>query len=583
MSAEAHRKHKSEKSLTVRMNAPKLKSHRREKPAESNVIKDEVSQKPLLPTLLILRIAIASLIFASVLIFDFSPYVKTILLAVAALLCIFDTAVDALIHIIRLEFFESSVIVVLTTLILFIIGFASEAVSMLILYRVGSALIDYFADTRKASALNSVAASRFNTFSLTENLLQDETADYIRLESVMRTSAGSVLAAAIALAIIFAVLMPIIAHYNVRVAVHRAVCIMLAAIPDSLIASMPLIGYISVCFCSSHGLVFRNALTLESIDGSKNLILEKDGIYDEPDPARVVYAHSDILDTDTLLKFVYHIVYQSSQSFAKTIISENSFCEYNPALISGFQESPGGVSALINGAPVLFGTKTYVTARNMKVPEVFEEDGICYYLFLAGRFGGILVVSEPEEYDISDITQKLKESGINKCTLIASQTDEEVAAFAQKCGFNEIFAGISSDNREELYSELINSSSGKKILITAGNTDLEALNARNSIYVFKADANDDLGNSDCIIRKEAIDAVSNALETSRRVDMLAVENSVFIFIIKAVLIFLSMIGFANAWMIILIDTLAVIATLFNSERVKSKSLISMFLNKEVLK
>lgn len=580
MSAEARRKRKREDTLKAVTAEPKMKHSRKEKASDSSAL-NEVSNRPLLPTLLIVRIAIASLLFAAVLILEVSPFVKTLLLAVAALLCIFDTAVDALIHIIRLEFFESSVIVVVSTVILFLIGFASEAVSMLILYRVGTAIIRLIGDNRKSSAINSVASSRFNTLSITDKIFEDETADYIKLESVMKTSAGSVLAAAIALSVLYAVLMPIIGHYTVRVSVHRAVCILLAAIPDSLVASMPIIGYISLCFCSSIGIVFRNALTLESIDGAKNLILEKDGIYDDPEPAKVLYAHSDILDTDTLLKFVYHIVYQSSQSFAKVIISENAFCEYNPALITDFEEFPGGICAAINGAQVLFGTKKFVTARKMSVPEVYEEDGICYYLFLAGKFGGILVISEPDECDISDITHGLKESGINRCTLIASQTSEEVAEFAHKGGFSEIFEGISSQSREELYSELLNSNSNKKILITAQNTDCEVFSNRNAVYIFKSGSDEDIGNADCIIRKEAIDSISTALVTSRRVDSIAVENAIFVFIIKAVMIFLCMTGYANAWMVILADVLAVIGTIFNAERVKSKSLISKFLNKDI--
>lgn len=584
MSEEPRRTRRGEKTLTVKMKAPEPKPRRREKPADAEVIRQEIAQKSLIPTLLILRIALASLIFAAVLILDVPSFIRTVLLAVAALLCIYDVAVDALIYIIRLEFLESPVMLLISTILLFLIGFGSEAVAMLILYRVGRALTDFVADNRKSAAMNSVAASRYNTLSLTEKVFEDETSDYIRLESVMRISAGSVLAAAVVLAVLFAVLMPLIAHYNVRLSIHRAVCIILAAVPESLVASMPVIGYTAVCFCSSLGIVFRNALTLESVDGSRNLILEKDGIYDDPEPARVIYAHSDILDTDTLLKFVYHIVYQATQPFAKAIVSENAFCEYNPELITGFQEYPGGISAEINGAPVLFGTKNFVTSRNMKVPEVYEEDGICYYLFLAGRFGGILVISEPEECDISDITQNLKESGINKCTLIASQTNEEVAEFAQIGGFHEIFGGISAYNRGELFSELLNASSSKKILITAQDTDCEALNTRNSVYVFKtASDDDDFGNSDCIIRKESIDSISTALETGRRVDMLAVENAVFVFVIKAILIFLCMTGYANAWMVILADMLAVIATLFNSERVKTKSLISMFLDREIRK
>ena len=60
---------------------------------------------------------------------------------------------------------------------------------------------------------------------------------------------------------------------------------------------------------------------------------------------------------------------------------------------------------------------------------------------------------------------------------------------------------------------------------------------------------------------------------------IAIENAVFAFVVKTILVFLSIIGYCNIWFAIFIDMVAAVATILNSIRVTSESLISMFMYK----
>ena len=60
---------------------------------------------------------------------------------------------------------------------------------------------------------------------------------------------------------------------------------------------------------------------------------------------------------------------------------------------------------------------------------------------------------------------------------------------------------------------------------------------------------------------------------------IAIENAIFAFVVKAILVFLSIIGYCNIWFAIFIDMVAAVATILNSVRVTSESLISAFLYK----
>jgi hypothetical protein len=55
---------------------------------------------------------------------------------------------------------------------------------------------------------------------------------------------------------------------------------------------------------------------------------------------------------------------------------------------------------------------------------------------------------------------------------------------------------------------------------------------------------------------------------------ICVGNALFVFIVKAVLIFLSIIGYCNPWLAVVIDFAAAVASVLNTIRVTSESLRS---------
>lgn len=56
----------------------------------------------------------------------------------------------------------------------------------------------------------------------------------------------------------------------------------------------------------------------------------------------------------------------------------------------------------------------------------------------------------------------------------------------------------------------------------------------------------------------------------------AIENAVFAFVVKAILIFLSIIGYCNVWFAVFIDIVAILATMLNAVRVTNESLITTY-------
>ena len=165
-----HGKHSTEKSSAFKFpgskkNADEAKAPEAEAaaaPAESkpvkpakkklNIPRSSAPKSGAVDNILIIRLVIASVIFAVSLIIKMPVYARTVLLAISAAAAGYDIFLDALASIQQKDYFATPIIVAFITLGSFIIGFGAEGAALLLLYQIGILLIFYTIDRTKKSA-----------------------------------------------------------------------------------------------------------------------------------------------------------------------------------------------------------------------------------------------------------------------------------------------------------------------------------------------------------------------------------------------------------------------------------------------
>lgn len=85
--------------------------------------------------------------------------------------------------------------------------------------------------------------------------------------------------------------------------------------------------------------------------------------------------------------------------------------------------------------------------------------------------------------------------------------------------------------------------------------------------------------ADALIPADKLDRLPFAIQICRRMYEIATENAVLAFAVKAILIFLSMIGYSSLWFVVFMDFAAAIATQLHASRVTSDSLINTIKNR----
>lgn len=514
---------------------------------------------------LVIRLVIATVVFAISLIVSMPDFASILLLVLAAVLAGYDIILSAVDSVESGNFLDTPVIVVVTAVLAFFIGFGIEGAALVLLYQIGMLLLNYAKDHTRKAALDLLQDQDEQLIAHMREIVSDDEKTYMSIQKVLGGSAGLVLKLAMVLALAYAIVMPILTNMSFSVSIHRALMILLVATPFSVVASIPTAGIVGLCQSARNGVAFNDSYSLEAMADVSAAVFDKSGIFAEEHP-RIIAINSDVLDYDTFLNFVAHAVYYSEQPVANAISAVFDH-DYKLEVIKDFREIPGyGVELSIDGIEVVFATRELLEQRGITLPDNRAELGTAYYMVVAGRPMGKVVISSDVNQDLEDLVPELKSVGISRCVLLSEDSKEAGQQFAEMMNFSEMYPQCDTEKKLKIISEIVRKTRGAVLFVYANGVETHsdaAVDIRVSGRAKYADA---------IAHPDAVSNLPLIKHISRRVREICIENALFAFIVKSVLIFLSIIGYCNLWFAIFIDFVAAVATVLNTIRVTSESL-----------
>lgn len=516
---------------------------------------------------LIIRLVIASILFAVSLILNMPAFLRILLLAVSAVCAGIDIIQKAVQAVESGAYFSTPVLLILCAMLSFVVGFAAEGAALILLYQIGTLLLGFVKDHNRRAALDLLSDEEDDVVAHMREVVAEERNADMAIKNVMETSASTILRLAMLFAVVYAIALPLFTSYSFSISIHRALVILILATPMSVVAAIPSAGIVGLCFAARHGMLFNNAYGLEAMADTGVAVFDKSGIFTEECP-RVIAMHSDVLDQDTFLNFVAHALYYSEQPVAHAISAIFDH-EYRLDVIKDFREIPGyGVELSIDGIPVTFATADYFRGRGMELEEDEHPSGQTYYMVVAGRRMGKLVVSSEANAELQELVPELKHAGISRCILLCEDGREAGQDFAEAMNFSEMYPECDTEKKLHLISEIAGKTKGAVLFVYANGIEQHS-DAAIDIRVSKR-----ARFADAIMQAENLRALPMGKQISKRMREICVENALFAFIVKSLLIFLSIIGYCNLWLAVFLDFAVAIATVLNTIRVTSPSLRS---------
>ena len=518
-----------------------------------------------LDMILIGRLVLSAVLLAVALFVKMPAVVKIILLVLSALAAGYDLALEAFDSVLEGDYFATPIILLFVAFVSFLVGYGAEGAAMLLLYQLGRLVIAYVEKRTRESALQLMDIQEEELKTRAKERYAEKDAAELEMSPAAYNSANFILKIAMVLALVYTFLLPLLGDYGYRVSIHRGLMIVLASIPASVVAAMPFTALVGLCFSTRQGVFFRSAKAMEKSAEANVAVFDKAGIFSVADP-ELLESKSELLDERTFLSFVAHAVYYSEQPFAKAIpqLGEQ---DYKLDVISDFVDVPGcGVELKIGGSPVILASADYLAARGIQVPAA-QTEGEIFYLTVAGRYVGYVSISTAVNENASELVEGIREAGIRSAILLTEDGAGESRRLAEELHMDEVYGECDTERKLKHIEDLNQGTRNRVMFVYA--QGIEAHSAADVDVRLSKKAK----YADVCISQEDKNALPFAIGICRRMCQVAKENAIFVFAIKALLIFLSMIGYCSIWFVMFMDIAAVIATLLNAIRVTKDPLI----------
>lgn len=509
-------------------------------------------------TILLVRLAAATVLFAASLVLELPGLLRILLPVAAIVIAGYDIALKALRSVQRKDFFAAPVIVLFVVLASVIMGFFAETAASTVLYRLGDALIAYSQKHLRQSALSRIGKSGavYDYISAVVDVPDNTRTD---ISLTLDSAAGGVLRFGIIIAVLFAILAPLMTSLTYLVSIHRALVMILVCNTGSVIASLPSVALAGLCAGAERGVLCGNAKALEALADTEVAVFDKSGIFSDSSP-EIISLDPSRLDRDTFVTFAAHAVYYSEQPFAQAV-GELYNNEYRLELITDFCDIPGmGVQLTVGGAQVVFGKRGLFAAKEAELPPERGVNGQVYYMTVAGKYVGSVNISSDDNPASEDLVRDFRDEGVEKLVLLTEEGREESTVFAEEMRFTGLFSQCDTASKLKCISDIKSAAFGKVIYIYANGVQTHT----------EADVDIRVSNkskyADILVLPERIGELPSALKIARRIKAISSTNSVIAFIAKAVIIALSLTGYCSLWLAVLLDSAIAVATVFNSEK-----------------
>ena len=518
--------------------------------------------------IVILRLVLASVLFAVALTGKLSALLSMLLLVLAAATAGYDLVMTAITDVSAGRYFEAPLIIVFAAVVSFAIGFGSEGAALLILFRIGLLLIGYTKARTVSSAIDFIPPEQDDVVTHVTLLFSNEETGKTALEEKVAGIMGIADKVLIALALIYAVVLPLISDFSYTVSIHRALTLLVIAAPISVLSSLRLCDIVGMGFTAGSGVVYNNSAAFDRTKSVNAAVFDKDGVFSDGRP-RVVSVKSGLLQPDVFLKIAAHIAHNSDNPFLRAVAEEYKG-EVMTEVIDDSSELPGcGSEIHIKGVSMCLGNRDMMALKGVRVPEEDLRGASTLYLSIADRYVGSITLGEGINPDSASIVADYRAAGVENCTLITGDGSEASAAFAQSLGVTEFYSQCTGEDKLTAVGQS-RSKDGDSVLLFLYGGRMDSHSAADIDACMGAAGT----NADIFLTQGGIREIPFAMSVSARSGVVEKENVAGTLLIKALIIALTLTGFCNLWFAVFLDLSAGLAAILNAIRVSMPPLFT---------
>lgn len=367
-------------------------------------------------------------------------------------------------------------------------------------------------------------------------------------------------------ALLLALLPPLLLQEPFAPWIYRALIFLVVSCPCALVVSVPLGFFAGIGVASANGILVKGGNYLEMLSRVDTVVFDKTGTLTKGVfEVTGVYPAAGVSETE-LLETAAQAEQRSNHPVARSVREAASArgIVFDTPLHAVEERAGKGVRAEAGGHTLLAGNAALLAEEGLQV-SFCNAQGTVVHVARDGQYLGTLDVSDICRPDAAATVKSLKALGIVQTVMLTGDRREVAERTAKALGIDEVRAELLPDQKVDALEQASRHAAGAAAFVGDGINDAPSL-ARADVGIAMGGAGSDAAveAADVVVMDDMPSKIPVAIRIARIVRMVVRVNIVFSLTIKAVVLLLGAMGYANIWAAVFADTGVALLAVANS-------------------
>ena len=234
-----------------------------------------------------------------------------------------------------------------------------------------------------------------------------------------------------------------------------AVAVLVIACPCAMGLATPIAIMVGTGKGAENGILFRDALGIETLQKVDSIIFDKTGTLTNGDPKINHISPAKNFSETEILKFAGGVEKNSEHVLAKAIVSECVSKKIEPYDVYKFQAFPGlGASGILDEKEILVGNKVFLETHEVKISQKLNPGGLGeVHVAIDGKYAGSILISDTIRYDAKETISQLQNMDLD-IILLSGDTKKAVEKVANELNIRKYASNLLPQDKARYISKL---------------------------------------------------------------------------------------------------------------------------------
>lgn len=369
----------------------------------------------------------------------------------------------------------------------------------------------------------------------------------------------------VALAVLLAVLPPVLGFGTFGMWLSRALVFLVASCPCALVISVPLTFFAGIGSASRAGILVKGSRYLETLAKTDCIAFDKTGTLTQGVPTVEGIKLAEGFDCEKLLAFAAAAEQNSNHPAARAVMA---FAGKQPALsVSEFTEHSGmGVSLMCDSKRILCGSFRLMAQNGVDYSSLAPAN---IYLAVDNKLACAFTLTDLPRNEAAHALEMLRGMGITEFAMLTGDAQNASEKIAAPLGIANVFAQLLPEQKTERLTAL-RETHRTTLFVGDGINDAPVLAGADVGIAMGLGTDTAIEAADVVLVNEQLTAIPRAIKIARKTVAKANQNIVFALTIKISVLLLGAFGYASMWMAVFADVGVTILAVLNSLTLLSK-------------